>query len=409
MTERQYAIDVVRRLHEAGYTAYWAGGCVRDELLGIPPDDYDIACDAAPVEVQKLFPRTVAVGASFGVVEVLGPRHDDGHWIKVQVATFRSDGAYTDGRHPDGVVFSTPEDDAHRRDFTINGLFYDPLREEIHDYVGGREDLKRKLLRAIGDPFARFAEDKLRILRAVRMATRFDLRIDEATFEAANCLAPEITVVSPERIADELRKLLVHPNRGRGVTTLSSLSLAGPVLPEIASTIDGAARLAAALPAHASFELSFAAIHAVLTPLQVRTAARRLRLSNDEVHRIEWLVAMQSALLNAWALPKSVLYPILTHPGIDDLLALHEAKGAVEGITLTALEHVRTILAGTPREVLDPPPLITGDDLTRRGWLPGPMYKQVLKTVRDRQLDGRVSTAKDALDLALRLFESPSL
>src|SRR5437660_10457258 len=177
MTERDFAIEVVRGLRSAGHEALWAGGCVRDESLGLVPKDYDVATDARPEEVRRLFKRTVAVGASFGVVEVLGPHTAEG-LLKVQVATFRSDVSYSDGRHPDAVVFSSAREDALRRDFTINGMFFDPLENRLIDYVGGQEDLKAKVLRAIGDPAVRFAEDKLRMLRAVRIATGFDLTIE---------------------------------------------------------------------------------------------------------------------------------------------------------------------------------------------------------------------------------------
>src|SRR5437660_630550 len=180
MTERDFAVDVVRRLRDAGHETLWAGGCVRDELLGLVPKDYDVATDARPEEVRRLFKRTIAVGASFGVVEVLGPYSPAGP-LKVQVATFRSDISYSDGRHPDAVVFSSAREDALRRDFTINGMFFDPLEERLIDYVGGQEDLRAKVLRAIGDPATRFAEDKLRMLRAVRLACRFDLDIGAGT------------------------------------------------------------------------------------------------------------------------------------------------------------------------------------------------------------------------------------
>src|SRR2546423_12854917 len=204
MTERDFAVRVVQRLRDAGYQALWAGGCVRDELLGLVPKDYDVATDATPEQVRRLFRRTVAVGAAFGVVEVLGPRP-----LKVQVATFRSDVSYSDGRRPDRVVFSSAREDALRRDFTINGMFFDPLTDQLIDYVGGQEDLRARVLRAIGDPVRRFTEDKLRMLRAVRIATRFDLTLDEATATAVRAMAPEIRAVSAERIAEELRKLLV--------------------------------------------------------------------------------------------------------------------------------------------------------------------------------------------------------
>src|SRR3954454_20662297 len=177
MTEREFALTVVERLQEAGHKALWAGGCVRDEVLGLTPQDYDVATDARPERVQDLFRRTVAIGASFGVVEVIGPKQEWG-FPTVEVATFRSDGAYHDGRRPNEVVFSSPEEDAQRRDFTINGMFFDPIAKKLYDYVGGRADLSAKLLRAIGDPHIRFEEDKLRLLRAVRIAARFDLTLD---------------------------------------------------------------------------------------------------------------------------------------------------------------------------------------------------------------------------------------
>ncbi len=216
MTEREFAIDVVRTLQNAGHTALWAGGCVRDELLGLTPHDYDVATSARPEQLRPLFRKRNEIGAHFGVVQVIGPRADDGEWLTIEVATFRSDGTYTDGRRPDTVTFSSPEEDAQRRDFTINGMFFDPLKGELIDYVGGRADLAAKVLRAIGNATERFTEDKLRILRAARMATRFALEIEPQTHAAARAMAAEIRVVSAERIAEELRKLLVHPNRAAG-------------------------------------------------------------------------------------------------------------------------------------------------------------------------------------------------
>jgi poly(A) polymerase len=236
MTEREFALDVVRKLQAAGFAALWAGGCVRDDLLGLVPADYDVATDARPEQLRPLFRRRNEIGASFGVVQVIGPRGDDGEWLTVEVATFRSDVSYTDGRRPDAVVFSSPEEDAKRRDFTINGMFMDPVKGEVIDFVGGRADLDAKILRAIGDPTARFTEDKLRILRAVRMATRFDLAIDPDTLAAAKRMAGEIRVVSAERIAEELRKIFTHPNRARGLRLLREFGLIEPVLPELVPT-----------------------------------------------------------------------------------------------------------------------------------------------------------------------------
>src|SRR5262249_28018451 len=227
MTERDFSVDVVQRLRQAGYQALWAGGCVRDQLLGLTPKDYDVATDARPGEVRELFRRTIAVGASFGVIEVLGPRVENDQ-LRVQVATFRSDVSYTDGRHPDAVIFSSPEQDALRRDFTINGMFYDPLEGRLIDYVGGEADLRRRMLRAIGDPAAPFPEDKPAIVPAVRLATRFGLSMEAATANAIRAMAEQINVVSAGRIAEELRQLLVHPRRARGMNLLYDVGLVKP-------------------------------------------------------------------------------------------------------------------------------------------------------------------------------------
>src|SRR5262245_37039879 len=215
--QREFAVQVVRKLQEAGFVALWAGGCVRDYLLGHPPDDYDVATSARPEQVRELFGprRTRAVGASFGVMLVHAPQHSGAH--DVEVATFRTEGPYLDGRRPEHVTFATAEEDAQRRDFTINGMFFDPVAETVLDYVGGRGDLERHLVRAIGDPRARLGDDKLRMLRAVRITARFDFALDEATAKAIREMAGEILVVSQERIAQELKKMLVHQRRARAV------------------------------------------------------------------------------------------------------------------------------------------------------------------------------------------------
>ena len=226
---RRFAFDVVRRLQEARKEAFWAGGCVRDLLLGHAPADYDVATAATPEEVMSILPfRAVPVGISFGVVRVLDPRHTGG---EVEIATFRSDGAYVDGRRPESVVFSSPELDASRRDFTINGMFWDPVAERLIDYVGGREDLERRVLRAIGDPRARFREDKLRLLRAVRMAARFRMAIEPATRSAIRAMAPEVAGVSAERIAQELRRMLVHTSRVRAMDLALELGVLAALIP----------------------------------------------------------------------------------------------------------------------------------------------------------------------------------
>lgn len=411
MTEREFATDVVRTLQQAGFRALWAGGCVRDELLGLDPNDYDVATDARPEQVMKLFRRSIAVGAAFGVIEVVGPRGPHRQHLTVEVATFRSDGTYTDGRRPDSVTFSSPEEDAQRRDFTVNGMFFDPLMQQVYDYVGGKADLEAKVLRAIGDPAARFTEDKLRVLRAVRIAARFGLEIDSDTLAAARRIAPQITVVSAERIADELRKLLTHPNRGRGVRLLGEFGLVDPVLPELCLT-EPTARLVEALdgptwphPEPVSFPLAFAALLYDLGKQTVGAIADRLRLSTAEKVRSAWLVEHRHYLLDAPTMRRSVLKPILFHPGIGELLALHRAEAVACDHGQEHVEFCERMLRETPPEELDPSPVVTGDDLIAMGLKPGRDFKRLLDAVREAQLEGRVRTKEEGLKLVEQLLK----
>lgn len=410
MNDRDFALDVVRRLQSAGYTALWAGGCVRDELLGLKPQDYDVATSARPEQLRPLFKRRNEIGAHFGVVQVIGPRGDDGEWLTIEVATFRSDGAYIDGRRPESVVFSSPELDAQRRDFTINGMFFDPIKGELIDYVGGRADLGAKVLRAIGDPAARFAEDKLRILRAARMATRFDLAIDPATRAAAKQMAGEIRVVSAERIAEELRKLIVHPNRARGVALLRELGLAEDILPEVSGADrERAERVVAALaePQATSFPLVLAALLHSLGAAVSEAVGLRLRLSNAEIERACWLVANQSVLRDAPTMRASKLKPLLVHPGIGELLALHRALALTDQVGAEHVDFCEAVIRDTPPEELCPPPVLTGADLIAMGLKPGPAFKPVLDAVREAQLEGRAATKEQALALARELTANP--
>ena len=394
-TPREFAVDVIRALREAGHEALLAGGCVRDEFLGVTPKDYDIATSARPEQVRRLFRRTVAVGAAFGVVEVLGP-----HRLLVQVATFRSDGAYIDGRRPESVVFCSAEEDAQRRDFTINGMFFDPLDERLIDHVGGRADLQAGILRAIGDAAARLREDRLRMLRAVRMAARFRLEIDPATRSAITAMAPQLEDgVSAERIADELRKMLVDPHRARAMQLFMDLGLAAVVLPELGA-MHGLA-IVERLGEKTSFPLAFAAM---LHPVGRHVAgeiALRLKLSTEERERIEWLVENHRTLADAPTMRPAKLKPLLVHPGINDLMALHRAEGS----DLDALAHAVAIRriwdeAGE----LNPAPLITGNDLLALGLPQGPMYKTLLQRARDAQLDGEITTRDQAIGLVQRIL-----
>jgi poly(A) polymerase len=411
MTEREYALDVVRTLQGAGYTAYWAGGCVRDELLGLVPQDYDVATSARPEQLRPLFRRRNEIGAHFGVVQVIGPRGPDRAWLTVEVATFRCDGAYVDGRRPDSVTFSTPEQDAQRRDFTVNGMFFDPVKGELIDFVGGRADLDAKVLRAIGDPVARFTEDKLRILRAARMATRFDLAIEPATHDAAQCMAHLIHVVSAERIAEELRKLFTHKNRARGLRLLHEMHLVEAILPELAAcaawehivrVVEG---LGAASPV--PFPLAFASALHPLGASVAETIGHRLKLATAETIRLCWLVANQGVLLDAPTMRTSKLYPLLVQPGTGELLALHRAIALARGSGLANVEFCERVLRATPREVLNPPPLITGEDLIAMGLEPGAVFKYLLDAVREAQLDGLVTTKEQALALVRQLLAAP--
>ncbi|HPZ83611.1 MAG TPA: CCA tRNA nucleotidyltransferase, partial [Thermogutta sp.] len=229
--QREFAVWVVRKLQERGYIAYWAGGCVRDQLLGRVPKDYDVATNATPDEVRNIFgmKRTFAVGAAFGVITVNGPPGAG----QIEVATFRTDSSYRDGRHPESVSFSSPKEDALRRDFTINGLFYDPIQDRTVDYVGGVEDIKRRIIRAIGDPYQRFTEDKLRMLRAIRFVAELEFDLDPRTYEAIRAMADQITQVSQERILMELERLLTAPARRKGVILLRESGLLRVVLPEL--------------------------------------------------------------------------------------------------------------------------------------------------------------------------------
>lgn len=405
MTEREFAADVVARLQAAGHHALWAGGCVRDELLGLTPADYDVATDARPEQVKAIFHRCHEFGASFGVVEVLGPRGPDGEWLKAQVATFRSDGAYTDGRRPDSVTFSSPAEDAKRRDFTINGMFFDPVAGRVIDYVGGQADLVAKVLRAIGDPVERFTEDKLRILRAVRIAARFELTPDPATFLAARRMAPEVRAVSAERIAEELRKILGNRFRARGFRLLREVDLVEQLFPELMTrpTWDGVVALLDAFPPIVSFPLAFAA---VLQSLSVETAAdvcKRLRLSNAELDRVVWLVERRDALRDAATSRPSRWKPLLAHPAAAELVALHRANAVADGASTDHVAFCERVLRETPADELNPPPVLTGDDLRAAGLTPGPEFKRLLDAVREAQLDETVRAKDEALDLVRRM------
>jgi len=409
--QRRFAADLVRRLRAEGFQAYWAGGCVRDQLMGRTPKDYDVATDARPEQVRGLLGprRTIAIGAAFGVIAVLGPKGAG----QIEVATFRCDSPYSDGRHPDGVTFSTPAEDAARRDFTINGLFYDPIEQTVLDFVGGQNDLARRVLRAIGDPQARFAEDKLRLLRAVRFAATLEFAIEDRTREALGRMAPEIAVVSAERIAAEMERMLVDRHRVRAVRLLVETGLAAAVLPEIVATdprepsdLEGSLAVLGEL-AEPEFPLALAALLRGWVDAEgAALVCRRWRLSNRQTQRTTWLVEHHGALREARAMRWSQLQPLLVAEGADDLIALEEAISRAEARDASHAAWCRS-LAAQPRATLDPPPLVTGDDLLRHGVPPGPVYRALLGRLRDAQLDGEIHSPAEALELADRLTTQP--
>jgi len=394
------------RLRAAGHEAVWAGGCVRDELLGRIPADYDVATAAKPDEVRRVFGhgRTLAVGAAFGVITVLGPEGAG----QIEVATFRTDAAYTDGRHPAGVTFSTAAEDASRRDFTINGLFLDPASGEVHDYVGGRADLAAGVVRAIGVPAMRFGEDHLRMLRAVRFAAAFGFVLDGETRAAIEQMKHLVTSVSPERIAQELRAMVSRPGRRRALELLAETGLAGEVLPEVAPGAAGAtaetdaawnaaARVVDALD-EPCLPSGLAALYASGDAGLLRQTATRLRLSNREAKLAAWLqegIAVMGGpgvAGRAW----SGVQPWLAHDDsflLADLLRARAACGLGDAATAAWV----TAQLARPRAELDPPPLVTGADLLAAGVAAGPEMGATLARLRALQLDGAIATRDEAL------------
>jgi tRNA nucleotidyltransferase/poly(A) polymerase len=396
--QRHFAVEIVRRLRSAGFTAYWAGGCVRDQLLGRRPKDYDVATNATPEEIQKLFGRhrTLSIGAAFGVITVKGPKAAG----MIEVATFRKDAGYSDGRHPDSVTFSSAEEDASRRDFTVNGLFYDPIEENVIDYVGGQEDLAAQRLRAIGNPRERFAEDKLRMLRAVRFSASLGFALEESTLVAIREMAAQITAVSAERIAMEMRRMLVESGRVQAVCLLLESNLVQHVLPEIVP-VDEEARqkLEDSLAVlgrlvEPNFPLAMMTLlHRLVSPETSTEICRRWKLSNGEADRIFWLLKHQCSLDDPQSLRWSQLQPLLISEGIDDLLTFLEASSPT---TIQSAAYCREKLK-LSREELDPLPLLTGDDLLALGIPQGPQYRILLEQIRKDQLDCILKTREEAL------------
>lgn len=400
ITKRASALEITQRLQAHGFQAFWAGGCVRDQLLGIEPKDYDIATNAKPDEIRKLFPNSQLVGAAFGVIIV------HRHHYATEIATFRTDGVYRDGRRPESVEFTTAEVDAQRRDFTINGMFFDPIREQVIDYVGGKADIAAKLIRAIGDADARFSEDHLRMMRAVRFAARFHFQIELQTSAAIRHRHEKIKLISRERIGQELKGVLATPNPMRGVELLADTRLLGDIWPETLAGDDHQSTLQHGwlqrLPAGAKFELYLTAMVHDLSPDAANrpsfwpTLQSQFMLSNEEIKAVSWIWDRMRELENWRALRLSRIKRIMADERFDLLRELYQAVHPADNI-----RDCWTLLA---REGVNPQPLITGEDLIQLGAKPGPEFKRWLDELYDLQLENHFPGRAEALAAAKGLI-----
>lgn len=451
MNPRQLAEHICLTLRRAGHQAYFVGGCVRDILLGREPADYDVSTDATPDRVQELFPRSLAVGAQFGVIVVLDdPSEEDSPakaCVQVEVATFRSDVGYSDGRHPDQIVYSkTPQEDVLRRDFTINALLFDPETNDILDFVGGRDDLRAGIIRAIGEPEERFREDKLRMIRAVRFAARLRYAFHAATFTAIAKLAPEICQVSAERVRDELTKLLTEGAARRGFELLDETRLLPDVLPEIAR-MKGVEQppqfhpegdvwihtlmMLEGLAAGCSPTLAWGVLlhdvgkpptftppvgpngrirfdqHVDVGTRMAEEICRRLRFSNEDMEQIAALVANHLRFKDVPQMKASTLKRFVRLDHFDEHLELHRLDCSSSHRNLENYEFVRRFLAETPPEEVRPPRLLTGDDLKTLGFIPGPRFKEILDAIEEVQLNGKVLTREEAFRFVKTFFPAP--
>jgi len=434
---RELATEVVRRLRGAGNQAFLAGGCVRDMLLGREPADYDVATSADPEDVARLFERTVAVGEAFGVVRV---RLDDQAF---DVATFRVEGPYSDGRRPDTVRFASAREDVLRRDFTVNGLLYDPLEDQVLDWVGGQEDLEAGLIRAVGDPAERFQEDRLRLLRAVRLATQLGFRLERVTRRALKRLAPQVTGVSGERIREELKRLLLARRRKSGLRLLDAVGLLAVLLPEVAAT-KGVLQGESMHPEGDVFEHSLLAVaklrrprwplvlavllHDVGKPVTLarrphitfyeheragealaRDVCGRFKMSRRERETVAWLVRQHLRLRDAPKMRRGRLRQLLSHPLVNDLVELFRADVLASTRDLSAYEFVRQAQKELGGGATLPAPLVTGTELLALGLPEGPLIGELLRRVREEQLEGTLTSKGEALALVRRLLEEGSV
>jgi len=393
MTNKQAAIKIVKRLRSSGFQALLAGGCVRDMLLGRRANDYDVATDAQPRDVVRLFRRTLSVGAKFGVVIVLMEKQ------QVEVATFRTESEYADGRHPSAVRFASAAEDASRRDFTINGMFYDPLTDKVVDYVGGRADLKKPVVRTIGKPEERFGEDYLRMLRAVRFSTQLGFRIERKTFAAIRSLAKHIVKISGERIAVELEGILVDPNRAEGVSMLAESGLAEAIFPGFGGeNTKSALAVLSRLPKKIDFALGLAGFFAGCSTDFALQRCRLLKLSRAQTKHVKFLLVNRGKLLDE-QMSLAELRLIVSEPYFWDL---YELQRAIEKVARGGRKRLAPLIALRRRIKalgdieLKPKPLLNGHDLIRLGAVPGPALGQLSEELYIAQLEGILKTSAQA-------------
>ncbi|HME88208.1 MAG TPA: CCA tRNA nucleotidyltransferase [Chthoniobacterales bacterium] len=429
------ARHIARRLRERGHIAYFAGGCVRDMVRGLPAKDFDVATDATPDIVQKLFSRTYAVGAHFGVVVVV----ENG--FNFEVATFRSDGAYLNHRHPINVRFSSPEEDAKRRDFTINGMFFDPEKNEVIDFVGGRADLKAKIVRAIGDPAARFSEDRLRMLRAVRFAAVLDYKIDNQTWDALVANAASINEISAERIREELVRIFLSSNRARGWVLLDESGLLRTILPELelmkgclqpeqfhpeGDVFQHTRLMLELLPEKVSVPLVMSVLfHDVAKPVtatvdetgrirfnehdrigavMTESIMERLRFSRVEIDATVEMVRQHMVFKDTPKMRVAKLKRFMARPTFEDELELHRVDCASSHRMMDNYEFLLRKREEFANEPIIPPRLVRGDDLIALGMKPGPKFGEILEAAETRQLEGALKDREQALEWVKREY-----
>lgn len=427
------AISIVKRLREGGYQAYLAGGCVRDLLLGRKPQDYDIATDAKPEEVRKIFPATVEVGAQFGVTLVILEGEP------FEVATFRYDGPYLDGRRPSHVRFASMREDILRRDFTINGMMYDPLEDRVIDLVGGRRDLERGLVRAIGDPRERFEEDRLRMVRAVRFAASLGFRIEENTFRAVQSQASAITRISWERIGEEITRILTEGGAKRGFELLDATNLLQPILPEV-DALKGVEQSPDFHPEGDVFTHTLLMLGHLVNPTETLAygclfhdigkplcmnregeritfhshtekgagmaveVLKRLRRSRAVWERVAYLVENHLRHTQAPKMRLSTLKRFLAEEGIEELLELTRIDALAANGDLQYYDFCKKKLAELKEEEIRPALLVGGKDLIAMGFAPGPVFHKILAEVEEAQLEGELKTKEEALEWVKRRY-----